>query len=229
MIQARGNLKMKCVGKVLAGRDDRVFVVARRILATSFALVIAFLGGCGAARPSRFYQLTVPSDAASVEKADAVPVTLLLGSLMTTHLYREDRIVYGNGPEELGTYEFQRWAEPPTEMIEEVLLRQLRASGRYRAVQYQRSNMQGDFALRGRLYDFKELTGGQMSARVTLELEMRDLKTGATVWSHYYTHDEPVSGKDVPAVVAALDRNVQRGVSEVVGSLDQYFASHPVK
>ena len=229
MIQARGNLKMKCAERVLVGHGDKVLEVARRILATSFALVIALLSGCGAARPSKFSQLTVPSDAATVEKADTVPVTLLLGSLMTSHLYREDRIVYGNGPEELGTYEFQRWAEPPTEMIQEVLLRKLRASGRYRAVQYQRSNMQGDFALRGRLYDFKEITGGQMSARVTLELEMRDLKTGATVWSHYYTHDEPVGGKDVPSVVAALDRNVQRGVSEVVASLDQYFASHPVK
>jgi len=148
---------------------------------------------------------------------------------MTSHLYREDRIVYGNGPEQLGTYEYQRWAEPPTEMIQEVLLRQLRASGRYRAVHYRRSNMQGDFALRGHLYDFKEVNGSQMSARVTLDLEMRDLKNGATVWTRYYTHDEPTTGKDVPAVVAALDKNVQRAVKEIVESLDQYFASHPVK
>jgi ABC-type uncharacterized transport system auxiliary subunit len=68
-----------------------------------------------------------------------------------------------------------------------------------------------------------------VSARVTLDLEMRDLKSGATVWTHYYTHDEPTNGKDVLAVVAALDKNVQRGVREVVESLDQYFASHPVK
>jgi len=66
-------------------------------------------------------------------------------------------------------------------------------------------------------------------ARVTLELEMRDLNTGGTVWTHHYTHDEPVNGKDVPAVVAALDRNVQRAVAEVIASLDQYFAAHPVK
>jgi ABC-type uncharacterized transport system auxiliary subunit len=150
-----------------------------------------------------------------------------LGSLITQHLYREDRIVYGTGPEQLGTYEYQRWAEPPTEMIQEVLLRELRASGRYRAVHYRRSNMAGDFAIRGHLYDFKEVTGSPMSARVTLELEMRDLKSGATVWTHYYTHDEPAIGKDVQAVVAALDKNVQRGIKEVVTSLDQYFLSHP--
>ena len=229
MSRTRGAMKLRFLEKVPPGRDDSTLGATRKVFITAVALMIGLLSGCGAARPSKFYQLTVPSDAGTAEKADAVPVTLLLGSLMTSHLYREDRIVYGNGPEQLGAYEYQRWAEPPTEMIEEVLLRGLRASGRYRAVYYRRSNMQGDFALRGRLYDFKELTGGQMSARVTLELEMRDLKNGSTVWTHYYTHDEPASGKDVPAVVAALDKNVQRGVKEVVDSLDQYFASHPVK
>jgi ABC-type uncharacterized transport system auxiliary subunit len=229
MSRARGDLEVRHLERVPAGREEAVLGAARRAVFIGAALMIGLLSGCRAARPSRYYQLTVPTDAGAVEKADAVPVTLLLGQLMTSHLYREDRIVYGNGAEQLGTYEYQRWAEPPTEMIQEVLLRELRSSGRYRAVHYRRSNMQGDFALRGRLYDFKEVDGGQISARVTLELEMRDLKSGATVWTHYYTHDEPASGKDVPALVTALDKNVQRGIKEVVESLDQYFASHPVK
>lgn len=198
-------------------------------LITAIALIVGLLSGCGSARPAKYYQLTVPTDPGAVEKADAVPVRLLIGELMTTHLYREDRIVYGNGPEQLGTYEYQRWAEPPTEMIQAILLRELRATGHYRAVHVRRSNIPGDFAIRGRLYDFKEVEGGPISTRVTLELEMRDLKTGTTVWNHYYTHDEPASGKDVPAIVAALDKNVQRAVKEIVESLDQYFALHPVK
>ena len=211
------------------GRNEQSGGTARRGPITAIVLIAGLLSGCASTRPAKYYQLTVPTEAGAVEKADAVPVTLLVGGLMTTHLYREDRIVYGNGPEQLGTYEFQRWAEPPTEMIQEILLRGLRATGHYRAVHVRRSNMPGDFAIRGRLYDFKEITGEQMSTRVTLELEMRDLKTGATVWNYYYTHDEPASGKDVPAVVAALDKNVQRAVKEVVESLDQYFASHPAK
>jgi len=229
MIQARGAIKTSWAERELAERARVAGVAAGKILVSALVVVITFLTGCGAARPSKYYQLTVPANAPSVENADAVPVTLLLAGLMTSHLYREDRIVYGNGPEQLGTYEFERWAEPPAELIQGVLLRQLRASGRYRAVYYRRSNMKGDFALRGRLYDFKELTGSQISARVTLDLEMRDLNTGGTVWTHYYTHDEPVNGKDVPAVVAAFDRNVQRAVTEVVAGLDRYFASHPVK
>jgi ABC-type uncharacterized transport system auxiliary subunit len=229
MILMRGDSELQFLERAPMGREGPGLGVARGALITVFALMIGLSSSCGAARPSKYYQLTVPADADPIEKADAVPVTLLLGQLITSHLYREDRIVYGNGPEQLGTYEHHRWAEPPTEMIQEVLLRELRASGRYRAVQYRRSNIQGDFALRGQLYDFKELAAEPMSARVTLELEMRDLKNGATVWTHYYTHDEPANGNDVPAVVAALDKNVQRAVKEIVGSLDQYFASHPVK
>jgi ABC-type uncharacterized transport system auxiliary subunit len=194
-----------------------------------FLLIAGCFTGCGAARPVKYYQLTVPTDAGDIEKPGAVPVRLVLGGLTTSHLYREDRIVYGNGPEQLGTYEFQRWAEPPAEMIQEVLLRQLRATGRYRAVHMRRSNVTGDFMIRGRLYDFKELEGGGLATRVTMEFEMRDLKSGATVWNHYYTHDEPSGGKDVPSIVTALDKNVQRGVKEIVESLEQYFAANPAK
>jgi cholesterol transport system auxiliary component len=214
---------------LLLRRDEHSGGSAARGLVTVLVMIVGLLSGCGSTRPAKYYQLTVPADAGSVEKADAVPVRLQVGGLMTSHLYREDRIVYGNGPEQLGTYEFQRWAEPPTEMIQEILLRELRATGHYRAVHVRRSNIPGDFAIRGSLYDFKEVDGSPTSARVTLELEMRDLKTGATVWNHYYTHDEPASGKEVPAIVAALDKNVQRAVKEIVESLDQYFASHPVK
>jgi len=66
-------------------------------------------------------------------------------------------------------------------------------------------------------------------ARVNLDLELREIKTGAIAWTHRYSRDEPVSGKGVPAVVAALDQNAQRGVSEAVASLTDYFAARSKK
>jgi ABC-type uncharacterized transport system auxiliary subunit len=211
------------------GPTDTAFWRVARCVILVIPLAAAFLSGCGAARPSKYYQLTVPGDVTAAQPTDPAPVTLLLGAWWTSHLYRDDRIVYSNAGEGMGTYEYQRWAEPPTEMIEEMLLRELRASGRYRAVHAHRSNANGDFLLRGRLYDLKEISGPSMQARVTFEVDLRDVKTGATVWTHYYTHDEPVSRKDMADVVSALDKNVQQGIKEVVAGLDQYFASHPVK
>jgi ABC-type uncharacterized transport system auxiliary subunit len=189
------------------------------------ALAAGLLSGCGAARPSKYYQLTVPGDSGTATERSPYPVTLLLGPLRASHLYREDHIVYSSSGANMGTYEYQRWAEPPTEMLVDVLLRDLRASGRYRAVDVLRSNSHGDYILYGRLYDFKEISGAQMVARVTVDLELRETKSGSTVWTHYYSHDEPVAGKDISAVVAALDRNAQRGMGEVKSGLDQYFSS----
>ena len=114
-------------------------------------------------------------------------------------------------------------------MMRELLWRSLRASRRFNAVYLLSSSSRGDFLLQGNLYDFKEVSGSTLAARVNLDLELREMKTGAIVWTHDYAHDEPVSGKDVPAVVAALDQNAQHGVSEAVASLTEYFAAHPKK
>ena len=198
-------------------------------VAISLAAISAgLLTGCGAAPRSKYYQLTVPSGAPPAVVSDA-QVRLLIGNLSASQLYREEGIVYSRGTEEMGTYQSHRWVEPPTQMIAEILLRELRDSGRYLAVYHQRSNTSGDFIIRGRVYDFKEVDGSPILARVTFDLEMHEVKTGATVWTHHYTHDEPVGGKNVPAVVAALDKNVGQGVKEATASLDRYFASHPVK
>jgi ABC-type uncharacterized transport system auxiliary subunit len=140
-------------------------------------------------------------------------------------LYQDDHIVYTSNGQAMGTYEYQRWAEPPSEMIDDVLVRELRGSGRYQHVYSLRSDVRGDYLLHGRLYDFRELDGKVLAARVAFEFELDDSKTGMTVWTHYYAHDERVDGKDVTSVVAALNRNVQSGLSEVMEGLDEYFST----
>ncbi len=193
------------------------------------ALAIEFSAGCGSARPSKYYQLTVPGERAAAAGQDSYPVSLMIGPLMASHLYREDRIVYSSDGQRMGTYDSQRWAEPPAEMLEQLLLQQLRASGRYRSVSSLRSGARGDFLLRGRLYDFKEISGKTVVAKVSFELELQDTKTGSTVWTHSYSREEPANGRDVPAVVAALDRNAHNGVAGAAASLDQYFSVHSSK
>lgn len=196
-----------------------------KIAIALLAVEAAGLAGCGAARPSKYYQLEVP--AAPPAGTNAYPVALLVGRITAPHLFRDDRLVYRTGPGQLGTYEYHRWAEPPTDMLEAMLMRMLRDSGRYGTVQLLRSNARGDYIVRGRLHEMDELSGAPLTARVAFEVELYEIKSGTTVWSRAYTHDEPVAGKDVPAVVAALNRNVQRGMGEIVAGLDTYFAAHP--
>jgi ABC-type uncharacterized transport system auxiliary subunit len=205
------------------------FAMRRRTAVLSLAMLAAGMGGCAAVPQSKYYQLSPPAQVTPASAGQAVPVTLLVGPLRGSHLYREDRLVYATGSEQMGTYQVHRWAEPPTEMMRDLLWRSLRMSHRFSEVYLLSSSTHGDFLLEGNLYDFKEVQGTALAARVSLGLELREIKTGEIVWMHDYTHDEPVNGKDVSAVVAALDQNAQRGVNEAEASLSEYFATHAVR
>lgn len=195
----------------------------------TFALVALALCGCGAIPQSKYYELQSPHEANSAAAADAFPVIILVGPLKASHLYREDRLVYSTDGEQMGTYELQRWAAPPTEMLRDMLWRTLRSSQRYSGVHLLTSNSHGDFVLEGNLYDFKEISGASLTARLNLALELRDMKSGGIVWTHECVHDEPVSSKEVSAVVAALDQNAQRCVAGAETSLNGYFSAHAKK
>jgi ABC-type uncharacterized transport system auxiliary subunit len=89
------------------------------------------------------------------------------------------------------------------------------------------SNLRGDYIVRGQLYALDEVQSPGLSARFSFQLELYDPKANSMIWSNSYTHDEPVDGKTVANVVEALDRNVKAGVSQLVGEMSQYIASHP--
>jgi ABC-type uncharacterized transport system auxiliary subunit len=205
------------------------FAMGTRVAIVLLAIAAAEMCGCGAVPQSKYYQLSAPREASSPATGDPFPITLLVGPLKASHLYREDRLVYATGSVEMGTYQGRRWAQPPTEMMQELLWRSLRESRRFSAVSRLTSSSHGDFLLQGNLYDFKEVSASPLAARVSLDLELREIKTGSIVWKYDYAHDEPVNGKDVPAVVVALDQNAQRGVSEAVARLTEYLAAYRMK
>src|SRR5580693_8540375 len=105
-----------------------------RIAVGALLLCAALVDGCGAARPTNYYQLSIPGAATPAANADPYPVELMVGPILASHLYREDHIVYGIGDQSMGVYMYQRWSEPPTEMIREVLVRDLRDSNHFRSV-----------------------------------------------------------------------------------------------
>lgn len=194
------------------------------------ALLILLAAGitsaCGASRPVKYYVLDTGPAPAPESSPARLPITLLVGRIAASHLYRDDRLVYGSGPVQLGTYEYERWAEPPAGMIQDVLIRSLQSAGTYRSVSALRSNARGDYIVRGRLYSLDEIEGPPMSARFSFQMELLDPKTDAVIWSDSYAHDEPVVGKKVADVVEALDRNVSSGLAQLTSHLSQYLATH---
>jgi ABC-type uncharacterized transport system auxiliary subunit len=207
-------------------RERERRVLSRRTQFSALLLLTILIAGCGAARPVKYYVLDVNPAPANSPSAQ-IPVTLLVGRFATSHLYRDDRLVYGSGPVQLGTYEYDRWAEPAADMVQDMLVTVLRSSGQFRSVSKVTSSVRGQYVVRGHLYSMYGVDQPELVARFSMQLELYDPGTRTTVWSQIYTHDEPVQGKTVPDIVIAMDKNVTAGLQQLSGGITQYFVSHP--
>jgi ABC-type uncharacterized transport system auxiliary subunit len=199
-------------------------------LAFCLIFLVVIAAGCTTARAPRYYFLTA-APVSPQANASRLPVTILVGRLSAPRILRDDRVVYGMTDVEMGVDEYHRWTEPPSEMIEQLLVEHLRRSGQYKSVQRISSTARGDYLLRGHLTSLNEWNdpAGGIKARFNVQLELFDQKAGTVVWTDSYSHDEPVEKKSVSAVVEALQKNVNTGIAQLTGSLAQYFASLPAK
>lgn len=199
----------------------------RPMQVAALVLAAAICGGCGAGRPYHYYWLDATTVPATSQHTTTYQTRLLVAHVGTPQLYRDDRLVYGSGEEQLGVYEYERWAEMPSDMMQDALMNSLRTTGEFRSVTRTGSSAKGDYILRSRLYALYCVDRPQIVARFSMQVELFDVKAGVVVWNDSYSHDEPVDGKSVPNVVAAMDRNVRAGMQHFTTDLVQHFANHP--
>jgi len=209
--------------KELEGKGKR-FAMNRTVRSILLSLFALTLSGCGSTKPIRYY--TIQSPTAPALSTGKGTVSLVVASIGGPEILRGSPIAYRVGANEIGTYQYSQWEEPPTEMIQNSLIRLLRESGNYQSVESLSGGSDGQFVVRGRLNDFEEVDGPAITGLVSMEFELYDRKSGKVVWTHSYTQSEPASGKDISAIVSALDVNLDRGLKEVAAGIDQYFSTN---
>ena len=121
------------------------------------SLLALILSGCGKTKPIRYY--TIQSSTAPGFSSGTPSVSLLVADISGPEIFEDSPIAYRIGTNEMGTYQYSRWIEPPVEMVQGNLIRLLRSSGNYQSVASLGSASDGQFVVRGRLYDFEEVDG----------------------------------------------------------------------
>jgi ABC-type uncharacterized transport system auxiliary subunit len=185
-----------------------------------FAMILC---GCGSTKPIHYY--TVQSTTAPALSTGTPSVSLLVARISGAEFLRATPIAYRVGANEIGMYEFSRWVEPPVDLVHTSLIRALKSTGNYMSVDSLGSSAEGQYVVRGRLFDFEEVDGPTISGLVSMEFELYDHKSGKVVWSHSYSQSEPAQGKEMSAVVAALNTNLDRGLKETAEGLNEYFST----
>ncbi len=70
---------------------------------------------------------------------------------------RDGRILYQVGTHEVGAYEYHRWVETPDRVVQDSLVRLLRASGKFQSVDTPRNPAKPDYIVQGQIYEFSEI------------------------------------------------------------------------
>jgi cholesterol transport system auxiliary component len=194
-------------------------IISNCLLAT----VCLTAASCVSNKPAQYYTISPPAGAINQSRPDG-PV-IVVADIPTPVSLQDGRIRYRIEPNQVGAYEYHRWAERPGTMVRNSLVRALRASGKYQRVLESGSAAAGDYLVTGKLVEFDEVDSATIKTRVSLELHLIDRKTGRHVWDHVFEHDEPVGSKNVKDVVASLDRNLQQVVGDAAAQIDVFLSA----
>jgi ABC-type uncharacterized transport system auxiliary subunit len=190
----------------------------KRHLAFCVALAALFtLVGCGGAvKYPNYYTLHIqpPADPPARE---GVRTSLAVREFRSPAYLRQGAIVYKTSPEQVGFYNYHRWAVDPREFVTNAVADHLRASGNFAQVKLYDGRPDIDYVLSGRLEKLEEVDyGGGVKVEVAISAHMTNLATGAQVWTNAVSEAGTVAKRDVPTVVAEMNRTMDRAIEKLL-------------
>jgi len=187
---------------------------------TAVNLVLAgliFLAGCGGpVKYPNYYTLHLPPPP-DPPVAENVHATLAVREFRSPVYLRQGAIVYKTSAEQIGFYNYHRWAVDPREFLTNAVAERLRASGNFSQVKLYDGRPGFDYGLSGRLEELEEVDyEGGVKVRVAISAQMVSVATGATVWTNSVSEVGTVSHRDVPAVVSAMNRTMGSAIEKLL-------------
>ena len=199
----------------------------KHLIAVCFVLAaLAMLLGCGGAvKYPNYYTLNIqpPTDPPVQE---GVHTSLAVREFKSPTYLREGAIVYKTSPEQIGFYNYHRWAVDPREFVTNAVAENLRASGHFAQVKLYDGRSDVNYVLSGRLEKLEEIDyDGGVKVEVGISAQMTSLSTGATVWTKDVSEVGSVGQRDVPAVVAAMNKTMDRAIEKLLTPTPSVTAS----
>ena len=175
------------------------------------------LAGCGgAAKYPNYYTLHVPPPP-DPPAQEGVHASLAVREFRSPTYLHQGAIVYKTSPEQVGFYNYHRWAADPREVVTNAVTERLRASGNFTQVKPYDGRSDIDYVLSGRLEKLEEVDyDGGVKVEVAISAQMTSLGTGTAVWTNAVSEVGTVGQRDVPAVVSEMNRTMERAIEKLL-------------
>ena len=190
----------------------------KKLIASSFAVMaLIALAGCGGAvKYPNYYALHIPPPP-DPPAQEGVRASLAVREFRSPAYLHQGAIVYKTSPEQVGFYNYHRWAADPREVVTNAVTDRLRASGNFTQVKLYDGRPDVDYVLSGRIERLEEVDyEGGVKVEVAISAQMTNLTTGAAVWTNTVDEIGTVGQRDVPAVVSEMNRTMERAIEKLL-------------
>jgi uncharacterized lipoprotein YmbA len=190
----------------------------KKLIASSFAVMaLIALAGCGGAvKYPNYYALHIPPPP-DPPAQEGVRASLAVREFRSPAYLHQGAIVYKTSPEQIGFYNYHRWAADPREVVTNAVTDRLRASGNFTQVKPYDGRSDVDYVLSGRIERLEEVDyEGGVKVEVAISAQMTNLTTGAAVWTNTVDEIGTVGQRDVPAVVSEMNRTMERAIEKLL-------------
>ena len=200
-------------------------MTTKALIITSACMLALLMAGCGGKiLYPHYYALDIPAAPKPAASDARLPATLAVRRFEALPYLRQGRIVYRQGPAEIGFYDYHRWAADPAAAVTAAMIDSLRSSRLFSFVTPYDGQGQQDYLMSGRLERLEEIdSAGSVRVEAKLSAELVDLRTAATVWTGDADETLGVETRDVNSVVVEMSHAVQKSIDRLVASLDQQF------
>jgi len=189
-----------------------------RLIAISFTLAaLIALASCGGAmKYPNYYTLHVPPPP-DPPAPEGVRASLAVREFRSPTYLHQGAIVYKTSPEQIGFYNYHRWAVDPREVVTNAVTEHLRASGNFKQVKPYDGRSDVDYVLSGRIEKLEEVDyEGGVKVEIAITAQMTNLTTGATVWTNTIDEVGTVGQREVPAVVSEMNRTLELAIEKLL-------------
>jgi ABC-type uncharacterized transport system auxiliary subunit len=197
-------------------------------LSTTLALILALLpalAGCHKVRYPAYYtlNLTPAPDPPAQEDQTSIAVR----EFQAPGYLRQGPIVYRSTPEQIGFYEYHRWAADPRKTVTSAVIDDLRASGQFSMVSTYDGRRDIEYVFSGKLEKLEEVDyEGGVRVEVGLSAQITRVSSGTTVWSNTVFEAGKVSHRNVPGVVAQMNQTMELAINKLLSTIPAPLATH---
>ena len=196
---------------------------AKLVTAVFSTGIVVILAGCGAKiHYPTYYVLNLPPPTPHPSQSQPTPGSAAVRQFSAPRFLRAGSIVYRQSPEQLGFYNYDRWATDPRSTVTSAFLQVIECRNIFQSVRLVDGSATSDYLITGTLDHLEEVDQGHRAfVNVSITARLMNIKTGDVVWSDVSSQSSNLKDHGMPALVAAMSQVTDQAITHLVSSMQE--------